>query len=75
MPHVIIKHWPGKTDTQKEKLAEWILKGFENIFNNKTDSVSIAFEEVSSDDWKEKVYKPDIQEKWDTVVKKPGYTL
>jgi hypothetical protein len=24
-------------------------------------------------DWTEKVYKPDIQDKWDKLYKKPGY--
>jgi 4-oxalocrotonate tautomerase len=30
-------------------------------------------EEVKSQDWVEKVYKPDVQKKWDTLYKKPGY--
>ncbi|PYS47336.1 MAG: 4-oxalocrotonate tautomerase, partial [Acidobacteria bacterium] len=38
-------------------------------------SVSIAIEEVKSQDWAEKVYKPDIQQKWDTLHKKPRYTM
>jgi 4-oxalocrotonate tautomerase len=29
--------------------------------------------EVKSRDWLEKVYKPDILNKWDNVYKKPGY--
>jgi 4-oxalocrotonate tautomerase len=37
------------------------------------ESVSVAFEEVDVRDWTEKVYKPDIRDKWDTVYKKPGY--
>jgi len=24
-------------------------------------------------DWVEKVYKPDVKNKWDTLYKKPGY--
>ena len=38
-------------------------------------SVSIAFEEIDSQDWGEKVYKPDIQDKWDKLYKTPGYTI
>jgi 4-oxalocrotonate tautomerase len=37
------------------------------------ESVSVAFEEVKSRDWLEKVYKPDILNNWDRVLKKPGY--
>jgi 4-oxalocrotonate tautomerase len=31
------------------------------------------WEEVKARDWVAKVYEPDIQNKWDTVYKKPGY--
>jgi phenylpyruvate tautomerase PptA (4-oxalocrotonate tautomerase family) len=34
---------------------------------------SVAMEEVKSQDWIEGVYKPDIQKKWETLDKKPGY--
>jgi 4-oxalocrotonate tautomerase len=37
------------------------------------DAISVAFKEVAPQDWAEAVYKPDIQLKWDTVYKKPGY--
>jgi 4-oxalocrotonate tautomerase len=30
-------------------------------------------EEVKPEDWTEKVYKPDIQVKWDKLYQKPGY--
>jgi len=39
------------------------------------ESVSVAIEEVNSQDWAEDVYKPDIQDKWDKLYKKPGYTM
>jgi len=32
-------------------------------------------EEVKSQDWAEKVYRPDIQAKWDKLYKKPRYTM
>jgi len=30
-------------------------------------------EEVKSQDWVEKVYRPDIRNQWDKLYKKPGY--
>jgi len=39
------------------------------------ESVSVALEEVKSNDWAEKVYKPDIRGKWDMLYKKPGYKM
>ena len=75
MPHVIIKLWPGKSEQQKKRLAEKITEDVMNAFNYGEESVSVAFEEISSRDWNEKVYKPDIQTKWDQVYKKPGYEM
>jgi Aldo/keto reductase family len=39
------------------------------------ESVSVAFEEVTSQDWAEKVDTPDMKDTWDTRSKKPGYTM
>ena len=73
MPHVIVKLWPGKSEQQKTRLAEAIAKDVMDILHYGEESVSVALEEVKSQDWVEKVYKPDIKDKWDKVYKKPGY--
>jgi 4-oxalocrotonate tautomerase len=73
MPHVVVKLWPGKSDQQKARLAEEITRAFTSVLNYGEDAVSVAFEEVRREDWVEKVYKPDIEAKSDTVYKKPGY--
>ena len=75
MPHVVVKLWPGKSEAQKQRLADKIAKDVMDAFNYGEESVSVAFEEVRSQDWKQKVYEPDIQDKWDTVYKKPGYEM
>jgi phenylpyruvate tautomerase PptA (4-oxalocrotonate tautomerase family) len=72
MPHVIVKLWPGKSEEQKTRLAEAIAKNVMDILHYGDESVSVAMEEVKSRDWVEKVYKPDIQNKWDALYKKPG---
>ena len=73
MPHVIVKLWLGKSEQQKARLAEEIVKDVMSVLNYGEESVSVAIEEVQSQNWMEKVYKPDIQDKWDTIYKKPGY--
>jgi 4-oxalocrotonate tautomerase len=75
MPHVIVKLWPGKSEAQKQRLAEKITKDVMDVFNYGEESVSVAMEEVSSKDWAEQVYKPDIQAKQDKLYKKPGYEM
>ena len=39
------------------------------------ESVSVSMEEVEPQDWAEKVYTPDIQNKPAQLYKKPGYDL
>jgi 4-oxalocrotonate tautomerase len=75
MPHVIVKLWPGKTQEQKRRLADRITKAVMDVLNYGEESVSVAFEEVSSKDWAEKVYKPDIVNQPEKLYKKPGYTM
>jgi len=87
MPHVIVKLWPGKSEQQKTHLAETIAKDVAkrkpgraqpqemSILHYGEESVSVAIEEVRSQDWAQEVYKPDIQQKWDKLYKKPGYTM
>jgi 4-oxalocrotonate tautomerase len=75
MPHVLVKLWPGKSEQQKARLAEAITKDVVDILHYGEESVSVAIEEIKSQDWAEKVYKPDIQDKWDKLYKKPGYTM
>ncbi len=75
MPHVIVKLWPGKSEQQKTRLAEAIAKDVMEILHYGEESVSVAMEEVKSQDWLEKVYKSDIQNKWNRLYKKPGYDV
>ena len=73
MPHVVVKLWPGKSEQQKSHLAEAIARNVMDILHYGKESVSVAMEEVKSQDWVKKVYKPDIKDKWDKLYKKPGY--
>ena len=73
MPHVIVKLWPGKSDDQKRRLSDAIVRDVTNVLNYGDESVSVGFEEVSPSDWAEKVVEPDIIVKWDSLTKEPGY--
>ena len=75
MPHVIVKLWPGKSEQQKIRLTEEILRDVMNVLNYGEESVSVAIEEIKPQDWAEKVYKPDIVNNPETLYKKPGYTI
>jgi 4-oxalocrotonate tautomerase len=73
MPHVVVKLWPGKSEKQKEELAEDITRAVMTVLNYGEESVSVAMEEVKADEWMDKAYKPDILGKPKQIYKKPGY--
>lgn len=73
MPHVIVKLWPGKSDAQKHDLSDAIVRDVTRILGYGDEAVSVGFEQVAPREWSAQVYGPDIQAKWDTLVKKPGY--
>jgi 4-oxalocrotonate tautomerase len=75
MPHVIVKLWPGKSEEQKNRLAERITQDVMEVLNYGAESVSVALEEVAPQDWEDKVYRPDIVEQTGNLYKKPGYTM
>lgn len=75
MPHVIVKLWPGKSEKQKRQLSDEIVKSVMGILGYGEDSVSVAMEEIEPDDWKQKVYQPDILDSPDLLYKKPGYKM
>jgi len=47
MPHIIVKLWPGKSEQQKERLAEKIAKDVMDVLNYGEESVSEVFEEIN----------------------------
>ena len=73
MPHVIVKLWPGKSEEQKARLAEQIVKDVIAITESSETSISVAIEEVRPEHWTETVYKPDILNASGKLYKKPGY--
>jgi 4-oxalocrotonate tautomerase len=73
MPHVIVKLYPGRSEQQKTRLAEEIVKDVVAIAKCEEQSVSVAIEEMEPEDWAEKVYKPDILDNPEKLYKKPGY--
>ena len=75
MPHVIVKLWPGKSEAQKERLAEKIARDVMEVLDYGEESVSVAIEEIKSSDWAKQVYQTDIKSKWKTLYKKPGYEM
>lgn len=71
MPHVIVKLYPTRSEEQKTKLADEIVRDVVAIAKCQEKSVSVAFEEIEKEDWAKKVYKPDILNRKDSLYKEP----
>ena len=74
MPHVIVKLWPGKSEHQKQELADKITRAVTETLDYGEESVSVALEEVPAREWMAKEYDPDIRAKAGSIYETPGYT-
>ncbi|MBV9978924.1 4-oxalocrotonate tautomerase family protein, partial [Bradyrhizobium sp.] len=66
MPHVIVKLHSGRSEQQKNALAEAVTKAVTSTLKSGEESVSVAIEDVEPRDWAEQVYRPDILGKMQT---------
>jgi len=71
MPHVIVKMWPGRSEAQKEKLADELSKKVIEIIQCPEAAVSVAIEEIAPEEWDEKMH-PEIYGSDTHLYKKPG---
>lgn len=72
MPHVVVKMYAGRSREQKTLLAEEVTRAVTTVLGCGEESVSVAIEDVNSQDWMEKVYRPDILDS-SNIYKQPGY--
>jgi 4-oxalocrotonate tautomerase len=54
MPHIIVKLWPGKSEQQKERLAEKIAKDVMDVLNYGEESVSVDSKKLTRKTGKKK---------------------
>ena len=73
MPHVIVKMYAGKSDRQKSLIAEEITHAVMKATGHGRDAVSVSIEDIAPKDWSERVFKPDIIDKPESLYEKPGY--
>lgn len=73
MPHVIVKLYSGRSERQKQALAQAVTEAVTRTLSHGKESVSVGIEDVEPKDWTARVYKPDIIDKPDTIYKEPGY--
>lgn len=75
MPHIQIKLLAGKTEAQKEALANAVVQSAQEVIGYGDESYSVSIEDVSWEVWKTELYPNEIMGKQDILYKKPGYTV
>ncbi len=75
MPHFQIKLLEGKTEAQKQKLAEEVVSAAQKVLGYGKESYSVTIEDFTWDEWREKVYPKDILGKREVLYKEPGYEI
>jgi 4-oxalocrotonate tautomerase len=72
MPHVVVKLYAGRSEEEKSKLADEIAKVVAASLDDGEQMVSVGIEDVTPQDWAEKVLWPDLLGRPDTIYRKPG---
>ncbi|MCW5695008.1 MAG: tautomerase family protein [Pseudolabrys sp.] len=73
MPHIVVKMFAGRSDEDKQKLAQALTRTLMETIGSSEKSISVGIEDVAPEAWGDKVYRPDIAAKLDTIFKAPGY--
>ncbi|MGE3474201.1 MAG: tautomerase family protein [Rhodospirillaceae bacterium] len=75
MPHIVVKMFPGRTQQQKQDLADALTQAMIATLQAPADAISVAIEDIEKRDWMDQVAKPEIAGKAATIFKKPGYEI
>ena len=67
MPYIAIKAFPKDEETKK-KAVDKINQVFLEEWGCPQEALTISVEEIAPDDWKEKVWKPEIEPKKDNMM-------
>ncbi|MCB8882319.1 tautomerase family protein [Acidisoma cellulosilytica] len=74
MPHVIVKLTTGRSEQLKQEITAAVTAAIASSAHLSEDLVSVSIEEFEQGDWADKVFKPEITDRPETLYKKPGYT-
>lgn len=73
MPHIIVKMYPGRSDADKQLLADNLAALLHDSMGYKLENVSVAVVEVEPSRWMADVYEPEITHGGAALVRRPDY--
>ena len=73
MPHITVKMWPGRTEEQKQQIADALTRELMATAGVTADAVSVIIEDVEPEVWDAEVCKKELAPKKNLLYKAPGY--
>ncbi len=74
MPHVTLRLASGRSDADKQRLADALADAVTAAIGSPSESISVAIEDVDMGDWPN-FYRREIAAHPELLFKPPGYTL
>jgi len=72
MPHISVKMLKGRSEDQKDRLAEALKETIINVLHLPSKYVSVSIEDFTAEKWQE-VFKEEITDKPDAMKIMPDY--
>ncbi|HEY8423833.1 MAG TPA: tautomerase family protein [Clostridia bacterium] len=72
MPHISVKMLKGRTDAQKEKLANALKDTLKEVLGVSDKYISVSIQDYTAQEWQEE-FKKEITDNMENVWIKPQY--
>jgi 4-oxalocrotonate tautomerase len=72
MPHISVKMLKGRTEAQKEKLAQELAKTLKNVLGVGDSHISVSVQDYSAQEWQDE-FKKEITDNMENVRIQPKY--
>ena len=72
MPHISVKMLEGRSEEQKDRLAEALKETLVDVLHTEEKYVSVAIEDFTAEEWQD-IFKEEITDKPDAMKIKPSY--
>ncbi len=73
MPHVAVKLYAGKSEEEKQRIADAMTQALKDAIGSTTESVSVSIEDVPPSEWMSEVFDKEIVKNNHLLYKRPGY--
>jgi 4-oxalocrotonate tautomerase len=74
MPHVTVKLYAGRSEQQKQKLADELAEAVTMAIGSSDSSISVAVVDIDPEEWLSSVYESEIKGN-PHLYKLPGYKV